>query len=376
MAETEHSDVFSRKVRHYAEILNDLFDVTRFMSSDRLFEFVCALVRTGGVQVPGWDSWYESQAVIDDLQNLATLELPPERFPDAERTRVRLALLSYCHVTEMDMPYVILANLLRLRLGQKYDIDPFTDLARPVGKKTGIFQEKRPPSPGQRIKRIMHLAEKAELPKIGEAVAEIYDNIIRNAVYHSDYVLHQRGMHLQKNYRFSKTRGHGTPVVDFDELGELITNAFAFYSALFALYERCRRSFTDFKNAIMPYDVHYKGLMELVFDVEDRLIGFRVYWPNGTLSQYSRTKDGCVGTNIVFNTDRSINFMVGLYASKPGTFSLLVEHDSEPSYPPRPGTEIRPYWPPRWQCTNYLENQLREKKVSCERAYIDGSMPC
>lgn len=287
-----------------------------------------------------------SQAVIDDLQNLAALELPPDKFPNAEPTRIRLALLSYCHVTEMDLSYVVLANLLRLRLGQKYDINPFADLAKPIGKKTGLLQKMKPPSPGQKIKRINELAEKAGMPRIGEALAEICDSVIRNAVYHSDYVVHERNMHLLKDYRFSKKKSCGTQVVDFDELDELIRNAFAFYTALFSLYERCRRSFTDFKNASIPYDVHYKGLMEFVFDGEDRLIGFRVYWPNGSYSEYSRTKDGCVARNIVFNPDRSTNFMVGLYASEPGTFSPLLERNAEPNYPPRPGTEIRPYWPP------------------------------
>jgi hypothetical protein len=134
-------------------------------------------------------------------------------------------------------------------------------------------------------------------------------------------------------------------VVDFDELNELITNAFAFYSALFSLYERCRRSFTHLKNAFLPYDIHYKGLLEFVFDTENRLIGFRIYWPNESYSEYSRTKDGSSGANILPNPDRSINFMVGIYASDPGTFSPLVEKDAEPIYPPRPGTDIRPYWP-------------------------------
>jgi hypothetical protein len=106
------------RVRYYAEILNDLFDPRPHMNVERLFEFVCALVRAGGIQRPGWEPWYESKAVIDDLQNLAALDLPPEKFPDAERARARLALLSYCHITEMDLPYFLLANLLRLRLGR------------------------------------------------------------------------------------------------------------------------------------------------------------------------------------------------------------------------------------------------------------------
>ena len=164
------------------------------MRTDRLFEFVCALVRSGGMEGPGWDLWFESQAVIGDLQRLAGLELPPGKFPDAESTRVRLALLSYSHITEIDLSYVILANLLRVRLGEKYDIDPFADLAKPIGKKTVLFQKMKLPSPGRKIKRITELAEKAKRPKIGEALAEIYDSNIRNPVYHSDYVLYKTNL--------------------------------------------------------------------------------------------------------------------------------------------------------------------------------------
>ena len=124
-----NESVFSNRVRHYAEILNPLFDTALFMTSDKLFEFVCVLVRPAGIQGPEWDPWYESQAMLGDLSNLAELDLPSALFHEPARTRVRLSLLSYCHVTEMDLPYVLVVNLLRVRLGKKYDISPFRDLA-------------------------------------------------------------------------------------------------------------------------------------------------------------------------------------------------------------------------------------------------------
>jgi hypothetical protein len=334
------------RVRHYADILNDLFDPTPHMRVDRFFELACTLVRAGGMHGPGWDPWLESRAVIDDLQNLSNLELPPEKFPDVERTQARLALLSYCHITEMDLPYVLIANLLRLRLGAKYCMSPFADLAKPIGKKTGMLQKFKPPSPLQKIKRIKEMGDAAGMPKIGEALTEIYDSVVRNAVYHSDYILHDRKMHLNKDFRKSKTEnGIYTPVVEFKELAELISEAFAFYGALSALYERCLRSFTDFKDRFLPYDHHYKGLLELVFGAEDKLTGFRVYWPNSHLSVFVRTDEGCDGRNLEFDPNGSINFFVGLYASRRGSFSPLVEHDAKPLYPERPGTTIRPHWP-------------------------------
>lgn len=336
-------DEHKKRIQNYADILNDLFDPTPHMRADRLFEFVCSLVRAGGIEVQGWDPWYESQAVIDDLQNLGALELPPEKFLDAERTRVRLALLSYCHITEMDFPYLLVANLLRLRTGQKYHMAPFNDLARPIGK--GPHAQLLRPSPKKKIKRIRELSEQAKLPNVGKGLEEIYDDTIRNAVYHSDYILHGSQMRLRSDHRKPKGQNILTPVVEFAELEEIISNAFAFYSALFALYERCRNSFTDFKDKLIPFDCHYKGIMEFVFGKDDGLIGFRVYWPNGSQSEFSRTEAGCVGQNITFDSDGSINFFVGIYAVKPGTFSPLVEFNSQPNYPCCPGTEFRPHWP-------------------------------
>ena len=114
---------------------------------------------------------------------------------------------------------------------------------------------------------------------------------------------------------------------------------------MFGLYERCRLSFTDFKNAFLPYDGHYKGVMECLFDADTRLIGYRVYWPNGTYGEYARTKEACSGVNLTFDPDGSMNFMVGMFASQPGAFSPLVEYDAQPNYALKPGTQYRPHWP-------------------------------
>lgn len=345
----QQKDAFRKLVRHYADILNPLFDATLHPEHDWLFQFVRVLVRESGMKDAGWDAFQESRAVLDDLSKLAGLELPPESFPDAERTRARLWLLSYCHLTEMDFPYTLIANLLRIKLKQKYQMDPFADLVTPIKRKKVIVALKRP-SPTVKIRRIEELATAAGMPSIPAAIAEIYDNVIRNAVYHSDYTVHEGQMRLLSDSRLSKKHLHYTTVVEFNELEELSANAFAFYSALFQLYERCRGVLLkDFKDALMPFDSHYKGLMEFVFDDADRLCGYRTYWPNGSYSEYTRTDNGCTALNLVFKGD-DVDFMVGFYANNPGTFSPLVERDAEPIYAARPGTEIRPHWPYDLKC--------------------------
>jgi hypothetical protein len=344
MAENPNEALFNGRFRHYAEILNPLFDTNLFMTSDALFEFVCVLVRPAGIQGPEWDPWYESQSMLGDLSNLAELDLPSSLFHDPARTRVRLSLLSYCHVTEMDLPYVLVVNLLRVRLGKKYDISPFQDLAVPV-KKGGVVQKLIPPSPGKKIKRIKELAEQAQLPDVGQAFESIHDAVIRNAVAHSDYTLADGEFRLLKDHRKSKNKGYLSKVVSWEELTELFIDTFAFYTALFSLYDRCTKSFGDFTNAFIPYDGHYKAVLQLVFDEEQRLIGFRAFWPNSSVSEWSRTKQGCGGINLSFDADGSVNFFVGLYASKRGKFSPLVEDGAEPVYAQIRGSDSRPHWP-------------------------------
>lgn len=336
---------FQGSIGRYAELLSPLFDPTPHMEAHRLFEFVCILVRAGGIHGPDWDPWHESQATLDDLGNLATLELPKPPFADPTRTRVRLTLLSYCHITEMDFPYWLVANLLRLRLGQKYDMAPFRDLYVPIGKdKGGHVRKLRPPSPRKKIERIKKLAQEVGLPEVGAAFESICDSSIRNAVYHSDYALSEGELRLRSDFRFSQKQGCYTPVVPFEELSDLFRDTFALHTALFSLYERCTKSFGDFKDAIIPFDDHYKGVLQLLFD-EVRLIGFRVYWPNNSFGEYTRMGTASEGLNLEFDGDGSINFMVGLYASRPGRFSPLVEHNQEPQYSPVPGTDVRPHWP-------------------------------
>jgi hypothetical protein len=242
LASMPDADFFANRQRHYALVLNNLFDPTPHMESHRLFEFVCALVRAGGLELGGLDPWYESKAIIDDMRNLALLDLPSNRFPDPQKTRIRLALLAYCTLTEMDLPYMLVANLLRLRLGNKYHLDPFHDLDQRRPRKKGqAFGTVVPRTAKQKLKRISELAKQANMEAVSAAFEETHDAVLRNAVYHSDFVLHDDSLFIRKASRLSKKEGGHTPRVAFDELEELITNAFALFSALFGLYERCRR---------------------------------------------------------------------------------------------------------------------------------------
>jgi hypothetical protein len=334
-------------MRRYANILNPLFWNDDLNEVHRMFEWACTMVRVTGMKDTGWDSYTESIALLEDFTQLMNLELPCDRFPNPRNTQVRLALIAYSHMIEMGVPYDLLANLLRLRLGMKYAIEPLAHLNRVRDLKVNGVKTKRlmKASPNTKINEIDELSKKAGMPEVGLALRGIYNNTIRNAVYHSDYAIHDDSLRLLSDHLYSKKERVFTPLVAFDEVAELTSEAFAFHSALLALWKRQRKLFIDFKDKILPYDDRYKGVIEFTFE-DDSLNGFRVYWPNGTVGVCARNADGQTeARNIVFAPDGSIDFFVGILASNPGPFSPCVEAGTEPVYAPVPGTEKRPHWP-------------------------------
>lgn len=59
-----------------------------------------------------------------------------------------------------------------------------------------------------------------------------------------------------------------------------------------------------------------------------------------------RDADGnSIAQNVRFRPDGSVDFFVGILASRPGPFSPCVEQGSDPEYAVVPGTDKRPYWP-------------------------------
>jgi hypothetical protein len=322
------------KVRPFADILCPLFWDERYdMNIDAIFDMSCAMLRATGMRDTGWDSYTESIAFLSDFTALMQIELPNENFPHPESTQTRLALTAYSHMIEMNVPYELLANLLRVRLGMRYSTDPLSHLDRFNPKTKRI----RRAVPRDKINEIKKLSEQASMPEVGTALDGIYSNTIRNAVAHSDYAVHNGSLRLLSG---------SMAIISFEELGEITSSAFAFHSALLLLWKRQLKRFTAFKGKMLPFDAVCKGVFEFVYEDDDTLRGLRVYWPNGQTSYCGRDVDGTThATNIEFERDGKIGFFVGIYASRPSVFSPLVEDGEEPNYAVIPGTDKRPHWP-------------------------------
>ena len=75
--------------------------------------------------------------------------------------------------------------------------------------------------------------------------------------------------------------------ISYEDLDERLTKAKAFIWALFYVDLAARTKWGAFKGKALPYDPHYKGLMEVLVDDDDLMCGFKVHWPNDYLVRLS-----------------------------------------------------------------------------------------
>ena len=305
--------------------------------SGDIIRYFASLLRVVGMEDKGWDPYVESRAILRDLDQFLQMDLPGERFPDAELTIWRMGLVMYSHIVEMDAPYEVLTNLLRFRLGKGYSPNPyFIFLNKDQQKRfrrTGIY-------PKQKIEIIKKLSTEAGL-SVGDLFDDFYDNTLRNAISHSDYIV------TEKEFRCRNGTGAvGAFSVPLEKLNRLITNAQLFVATFFELELAARTVWGGTSGRAIPYDAVYKGLMEVLVDEKGLMCGFKVHWPNHSESIYKRTPDGIDMANChLAIKDATLNLFVDQYARKPGKFSPLVEEDQEPRYTPIDRTGEIPRWP-------------------------------
>ena len=321
---------------NYIDLLKPLFQPEDPVSDD-IVKYFASLLRVLGMEDKGWDPYTESRATLNDLNGFFKVNLPKRWFLKPDETHWRLGLLLYTHIVEMDAPYEVILNLLRFRLGDGYSPNPFFNYLSPREQKA--FKKRGVPT-GRKIEIIKMLSEKAKLD-IGAIFDDFYDNQLRNAISHSDYILTDDDFRcrggISANKGFKKS---------FEALDKTLMSAKAFIAAFFSVENSARKEWGGQAGRAIPYDSIYKGLMEVLADNDGLMCGFKVHWPNGTDSTYRRNKDGIDMVNCMLAMQHNtIEFMVGLYAGKRSAFSPLVEDGALPVYTNREGNKAPLHWP-------------------------------
>jgi len=255
------------------------------------------LLRVSGLADAKWDPFEETLETFNDYN----WHLKAESDELSPKSSWRIGLLMYCHAVEMSAVHTALANLLRIHQGHPYHVTPLNFLGRTPKNKIFKFF---PPSAKTKWKEISDMASKARLDDLVRIIDSIYNDTVRNAFSHSDYII--------TDTHFRWTEGGLPGQIPLEQVSNLITNSFNFFSTFTALNDR-------WLNMIGKSARYYKlpkhEVLELITDDRHKLNGFRVHFSNGNSAQFIRTDEGVDCSNLWFENDGSINFNIGMLNS-------------------------------------------------------------
>jgi len=257
---------------------------------------IYTMLRVSGLADAQWDPFEETRETFSDYNwhlKAQSDELSP-------KSSWRIGLLMYCHAVEMSAVHNTLANLIRISQGQRYNVTPLNHLSPTSKKKKKKLFEFIPPSATVKWRELLKMSGEAELDDLVRIIGAIYNDTVRNAFSHSDYII--------TDTHFRWTEGGLAGEMPLGQVSNLITNSFNFFSVFTALNDR-------WLNMIGKSPRYHKlpqyEVLELITDDSSKLNGFRVHFSNGNSAQFIRTDAGVDCTNLCFGTDGSINFMVG-----------------------------------------------------------------
>ena len=261
------------------------------------FDALCTLLRIDGLQDAGWDPLMESDAAFKDYN----WYLKAQSDELSDKSRWRIGLLMYCQACEMSAVHSTLANLLRIHLDQKYHIDPLNSLGRPNKRRSNKWF---PTSAKTKWKKIADMATSAGKTELVRLIDAVYNDSVRNAFSHSDYVFN--GENFRWTEAGSSTLRHGQ--MPLDQVNNLIDNAFSF----FGMFIGIRVLWLERLAAQPRYHQWPRFEVMELLKTDGKLDGFRVHFSNGSSARFRRSPTGVDLVNVLFEPDGTINFMCGL----------------------------------------------------------------
>lgn len=237
------------------------------------FEFLCTMLRVSGCEDGGWDTLSSAKETLKDFNTCLQQSYKQENYKSARR----IGLVMYCHLIEMTAGHELLFNTLRCIDGQKYTMWPFKNLLNVRSKnKPNKKKQVIPPSAKRKFDEIKKLAKKLNESDIINCVDQIFDEEIRNAVSHSDYIITDE---------YFRMREGGYPrQIELNKIDELICKCFAFYDALLSWNKKWLESFAQ-----MPKYYKWPNYEVLELLSENNVVhGFAIHFSNGHKASYTR----------------------------------------------------------------------------------------
>jgi hypothetical protein len=254
------------------------------------FDTLCTLLRPGAIHGAGWDVLDEADTTFTDFNWMVDVAQKAK----GKSTARRFALYYYCFLVEMSAIHETMINVLRCLTGQYYLAFPFQYLYRRRKRDNRSI----PPSMAQKINAVTELATQAGEADLAAKIYYVFDETLRNAVAHSDYILTADELRIRE-----PGPGNSVPLKDVDQK---VNYTFRFLSGLL-------KAANNMKYVLRHAKKYHKWdnyeVLELLAD-ENGVYGFNVHFSNGNKSTFSRAKDGV--TQINMRLQGGVGFMVGM----------------------------------------------------------------
>lgn len=243
---------YQKNLVRYLNKIDPIFHKARDMCE---FEFIVTLLRFEGLKEAGWDPFENLEDVYDSFKKLSKRN-------SGNKAKSQYALFLYGLILEASVPYETFANLLNVIDGDRYKVRNFPDYSHPITERA-ISQ-----SPLDKISQLESRAKKHKLEL--DFFAEFFDNKLRNAIFHSDYVIYWPEVRINNPAR----------KYSHDEWMILINSSFAYIDAFLNVHKSYIEEHKEPK-LIEPhpgFNYHSGGKMTTITREDHGLIGIRDTW--------------------------------------------------------------------------------------------------
>lgn len=208
-----------KKIIEYLDCIDPLFEKAKNINE---FEFICAILESKEIQDAGWDPWEEILNMFHFFSNLI------KRVKYYEYT-VYIMLWMYGLAIEASFPYKLIANLINIILGIRYNLDPFN---YSKGKNKKIIY------PNKKLEFLTKISKKISMDDCIFPFHETFDKDLRNAIFHADFTVYKGEVRIN-------LRNGSKKIYTQEEMLKIINKMFAFLVA--------------FENIILYYKQSYES---------------------------------------------------------------------------------------------------------------------
>ncbi len=251
--------------KYIKEVRGELNNLLNKAKNQDEYEYINLLLRVKGLKEDGkepiigpLDHINESIHFINDLNGLI-------KTVDNENTHLRLGLIIYCHIVEMNDLYSTIGNIFRICKGNEYDINLFSNLR----------------SPTEKINQLSELTNDFNFKtKILDLINKFYDNQLRNSFAHSSYFL-QGNLFSDTSSKKFNINGKSTLDIQKDIYPRLKCAENYFKAYLEVLHEH-KMSYKkvkqiDLKNKFLPDNNGEIYAAHIYANSKDGLQGLRIF---------------------------------------------------------------------------------------------------